>query len=221
MALSLCSPCPCSGVRGTLPPRHRLWTEALRGEAAEPCPGARCRLRRVPAVATRGDGPLHPHCPQGLRGGGGKRLPCPCRPQGPAATLTRVPTTSRALGTGPPRPCSTQGHVVSPACLRAPQRHPHTHCPSVEAINYVLVPPVRLLWRAHRSTQGRARGERGPSRRRGGGRALPGAPAPRDTPSHPSIPCPPLVTDSSPHPGQRFIGTRAHTRTAASTETNK
>ncbi|XP_074670121.1 ragulator complex protein LAMTOR4 isoform X1 [Strix aluco] len=109
--------------RGHDPPFKRL-SEALRGEAAEPRPGARCRLR---GVAERKDGPPHPHCPQRLRGRGGGRLPWPCWPQGPAATPTRVPVTSRTLGTGPLHLYGPQGHLVSPVCLRALQCHPPTH----------------------------------------------------------------------------------------------
>lgn len=126
VAQPLCLPCPRSSVRGTLPPRHCLWTEALRGEAAEPRPGARCRLRRTSAVAKVGDSPPHPPCPQGLRAAE-DLLPCPCWPQGPAATPSHVPATLKALGTGPPCPCSPQGHVVFPMCLGSPQHHPpHT-----------------------------------------------------------------------------------------------
>jgi len=129
MALSLSSPCPRSGVRRTLPPRHRLWTEALRGEAAEPHPGACGRLRCVPTVAKRRDSPPHPHGLQGL-GAGTDLLPWPCQPQGPAATPTRVLVTSRALGTGPPTslpsprprgvPCVPLGSTASPTHTLSP-----------------------------------------------------------------------------------------------------
>ncbi|XP_075345467.1 ragulator complex protein LAMTOR4 isoform X2 [Mycteria americana] len=80
--------------RGHDPPFKRL-SEALRGEAAEPRPGAHCCLRCVPAVTKRGDGPPHPRCHQ--EGGWSPSSPLSPRALGRGGHQLPVPAGPRAL----------------------------------------------------------------------------------------------------------------------------
>ncbi|XP_075345466.1 ragulator complex protein LAMTOR4 isoform X1 [Mycteria americana] len=114
--------------RGHDPPFKRL-SEALRGEAAEPRPGAHCCLRCVPAVTKRGDGPPHPHCPQGPWGGADTNSPsllapgpcndthsCPCHLEGLGDWSSTSLPSPRPHGV----PCVPWGPAASPPTHAVP-----------------------------------------------------------------------------------------------------